>query len=125
MLQRKTSEKRVCLDKIESREVRKGTKQEEETIITKLGLKTIRKKLNLNFTVTKGGGLKKLGNAKRLGENTWILSSQKICALLEENAAKKHAPCSIQGGPMIPGTAYVAFKGRTAGSQSMPVGNGL
>jgi len=125
MMQRKTivKEKGVHLDKIESIELRKGSKQEEETTITKLGLKTIRKKLNLNIPVAGGRGLKKLSSAKKLGENTWTLLSQEIYAVLEETAAKKHAPCSIQGGPMIPGTAYIAFKRGTAGSQGMPVRN--
>jgi len=70
MVQMKTIEKEkgVCLDKIESMELRKGTKQEEETVITKLGLKIIRKKLDLNIPVIKGRGLKKLSNTKKLGK---------------------------------------------------------
>jgi len=121
MLQRKTIEKEkgVCLEKIESMETRKGIKQEEETIITKLRLKTIRKKLNLNILVTKGRRLKKLSNAQKFGEITLILLRQKIYAFLEENATKKHVPCSIQGGPMITGTAYIAFKRRIALSMAM------
>ena len=121
MLQRKTIEKEkgVCLDKIEGMEMRKGTKQEEEAIIAKLGLKTTRKKLNLNIPVAKGRGLKELSDTKKLGENAWILLRQSTYAVLEEGATKKHAPCSIQGGPMVAGTAYIAFKRGTAGSMAI------
>jgi len=82
-------------------EIRKGIKQKEETVIS---------------------------NTMKLGENSWILLNQDIYAFTAEIAEKKHAPCSIPGGPMIPSTAYFAlrkFKRRTAGNQSMPVRNGL
>ena len=54
-------------------------------------------------------------------QSTWIPLRQNIYVFLEENATKKHVPCSIQGGPMIAGTAYIALKRRAAGS--MAIGN--
>jgi len=81
--------------------------------------KTIEKKKGV--CLDKRRGLKELNDAKKLGESTWIPLRQNIYVFLEDNATKKHVRCSIQGGPMIAGTAYIALKRRAAGS--MAIGN--